>query len=298
MIVNALSCDVEDYYMVSAFERTVSRSDWTRHESRAAANTERVLRILSDCGVRATFFVLGWLAEREPSIVRGIAAEGHEVAAHGWDHRLVYEMTPGEFREDVRRARLELQAASGQPVLGYRAPSFSVTERSLWALDILAEEGYAYDASIFPIRHDRYGIPSAPRHAFKVDGWEPARRAAAGGAGEGSHRGLLEIPASTARMWGVNMPISGGGYFRLLPYWWTRAGIQRLNDTEGKPAVFYFHPWEIDPEQPRLPASGLSRFRHYRNLEKTASRLARLLADFRFGTLSQTFLVQAPAGGA
>ncbi len=186
----------------------------------------------------------------------------------------MYEKTPDEFRADVRRTRLELQATSGQPVLGYRAPSFSVTDESLWALDVLAEEGFAYDASIFPIHHDRYGIPSAPRHAFRVNG-----------------QGLLEIPASTARMWGVNLPIGGGGYFRLLPYWWTRGGIRRLNDTEGKPAVFYFHPWEVDPEQPRLPASALSRFRHYRNLEKTSARLRRLLADFRFGTLAQTFQV-------
>ena len=293
MIVNALSVDVEDYYMVSAFEGTVSRGDWATYESRVASNTDRVLRILSDCDVRATFFILGWLADRDPSVVRAIAAEGHEVAAHGWDHRLVYEMTPAEFREDVRRTRQELQAISGQPVLGYRAPSFSVTEKCLWALDILAEEGFAYDTSIFPIYHDRYGIPSAPRHAFRVNGHGSPVLSALESGGDGA---LLEIPASTVRMWGINMPVGGGGYFRLLPYWWTRAGIQRLNETEGRPAVFYFHPWELDPGQPRLPASSLSRFRHYRNLGKTGERLRRLLGDFRFATLSETFRAQAQTG--
>jgi polysaccharide deacetylase family protein (PEP-CTERM system associated) len=250
-IVNAMTVDVEDYFQVSAFERVVARDRWHEYESRVAANTDRLLGIFAEFGVRATFFVLGWVADRDGSIVRRIADAGHEVASHGHGHRLVYDQTPEEFREDVRRARRVLQDLSGQPVNGYRAPSFSITERSLWALDVLSEEGYTYDTSIFPIRHDRYGIPNAPRHAFRVGVGRPFR-----GAIE-NEPGLLEIPASTIRLFGTNLPVAGGGYFRLLPYWWTRFGIKRLNEVEGKPAVFYVHPWEVDPGQPRLSASAL-----------------------------------------
>jgi polysaccharide deacetylase family protein (PEP-CTERM system associated) len=274
-IVNAMTIDVEDYFQVSAFESVVAPDRWNEYESRVAANTDRVLGILADTGVRATFFVLGWVAERDPSIVRRIAAAGHEIASHGYGHRLVYDQTPAEFRDDVRRAKALLQDASGAPVLGYRAPSFSITGRSLWALDVLTEEGFRYDASIFPIRHDRYGIPSAPRHPYYA------------------RPGLLEIPASTIRLAGTNLPVGGGGYFRLLPYWWTRAGIRRLNLAEKRPAVFYLHPWEVDPGQPRLTGSRLSRFRHYRNLAKTEGRLRRLLGDFRFGTIAETVLAPA-----
>ena len=240
-----------------------------------AANTDRLLSLFAKCGVRATFFILGWVAERDGSIVRRIAEAGHEVASHGYGHRLVYDQTPEAFREDVRRARRVLQDLSGQPVNGYRAPSFSITNRSLWALDVLVEEGYTYDTSIFPIRHDRYGIPDAPRHAFFVGrGFSPA------------DHGLLEIPASTIHLAGANLPIAGGGYFRLLPYWWTRFGIRRVNRVEGKPAVFYLHPWEIDPGQPRLKGSWLTRTRHYSNLSQTGGRLRRLLADFSFDTVA------------
>ncbi len=280
-ILNALTVDVEDYYQVSAFERVVARDRWHEYESRVAANTDRLLGVFDEFNVRATFFVLGWVAERDPSIVRRIAAAGHEVASHGYGHRLIYDQQPAVFREDVRRARQILQEASGQPVVGYRAPSFSVTGRSMWALDVLIEEGYTYDTSIFPIRHDRYGIPDAPRHPYWI-----AHRSA------GDHQGILEIPGSTIRLFGANLPVAGGGYFRLLPYWWTRFGIRRLNGTEGKPAVFYMHPWEVDPGQPRLQGSRLSRFRHYRNLAKTESRLRRLLADFTFGPLVEA--VRAP----
>ena len=327
-IINALTIDVEDYFQVSAFERVVARERWGDYESRVAANTDRLLGILADAGVRATFFVLGCVAERDRSIVHRISAAGHEIASHGYGHRLVYHQTPDEFREDVRRGKAVLEAAGGQEVRGYRAPSFSITERSLWALDILIEEGFTYDASIFPIHHDRYGIPTAPRHAFwfsagaGITGLAAAGvveagtarasqgvpRASGGVAGssrgatpgtplwrgsfaarsEGAGAGLLEIPGSTIRVGGVNFPVGGGGFFRLLPYWWTRAGIRRLNETEGRPAIFYLHPWEVDPNQPRLAASRLSRFRHYCNLAKTEPRLRRLLSDFRFGPLAET----------
>jgi polysaccharide deacetylase family protein (PEP-CTERM system associated) len=252
-----------------------------------AANTDRLLAIFAESGVRATFFVLGWVAEKDGSIVRRIAEAGHEVASHGFGHRLVYDQSPEEFRDDVRRARRMLQDLSGQAVDGYRAPSFSITRPSLWALDVLAGEGHTYDTSIFPIRHDRYGIPDAPRHPYRV-GVSAGQRDTGSGVGQPfrvAEGGLLEIPASTIRVFGQNLPIAGGGYFRLLPYAWAKFGIRRLNESEGKAAVFYMHPWEIDPEQPRLEASALSRFRHYRNLERTEGRLRRLLTEFRFGPI-------------
>jgi len=271
-IVNAMTCDVEDYFQVSAFDAVVPRSHWETLPSRVVPNTERLLGIFEESGVTATFFLLGWVAERFPSLVKDIAARGHEVASHGYGHRLVYDQTPDAFREDVRRAKAIIEDRSGQEVRGYRAPSYSITQRSLWALDVLLEEGYTYDASIFPIRHDRYGIPGAPRHAHAL-----SREAGR----------LTEAPPSTVRVGGMNLPVAGGGYFRLLPYWWTRWGIRRVNERERQPAVFYLHPWELDPDQPRLQASAVSRFRHYRNLSKTEARLRRLLQDFRFGPLGR-----------
>ncbi len=288
-----MTVDVEDYFQVSAFERVVARERWPDYESRVAANTDHLLGLFAEFNVRATFFVLGWVAERDPLIVRRIAESGHEVASHGYGHRLVYDQSPDEFRQDVRRARGALQAQSGQPVNGYRAPSFSITERSLWALDVLIEEGHTYDTSIFPIRHDRYGIPDAPRHPFWIGKGvgRPFRVADVGRPFRvADGQSILEIPASTIRIAGLNLPVAGGGYFRLLPYWWTRFGIRRVNNVEGKPAVFYMHPWEVDPAQPRLNASHLSRFRHYRNLEETEARLRRLLADFRFGPVADVIL--------
>lgn len=267
---NAMTIDVEDYFHVSNFEHVVDRESWATRESRVEANTDRLLAMFDRAGVSATFFVLAWVAERAPRLVRRIADAGHEVASHGYAHRLIYDQTPDEFRHDVRRAKAMLEEASGQAVHGYRAPSFSVTARSLWALDVLIEEGYTYDSSIFPVHHDRYGIPDADRHAGVIT--RPAGT-------------IVEVPASTVRMVGVNWPIGGGGYFRLLPYGWTRWGIARVNAREGAPAVFYLHPWEIDPGQPRLPAPALARYRHYRNLAGTESRLERLLRDFRFGTM-------------
>jgi len=269
-IVNAMTVDVEDHFQVSVFDGIVPRRQWAEMESRVAANTERLLEMFQDAGVRATFFVLGWVGERIPSLVQRIAAAGHEVASHGYAHRLVYDQLPADFREDVRRAKQVLEDACGQPVTGYRAPSYSITPRSLWALDILIEEGYDYDTSIFPIHHDRYGIPLSPRHAWCV------RRPAGT---------LIEVPASTLALGHVNLPIGGGGYFRILPYGWTRFGIAHVNAVEQRPVVFYIHPWEIDPGQPPMAVGWLGRFRHYRNLDKTETRLARLLRDFSFAPM-------------
>jgi polysaccharide deacetylase family protein (PEP-CTERM system associated) len=278
-IVNAMTVDVEDYFHVSAFQDTVPRALWDRLESRVVRNTRRLLELFEQRDTRATFFVLGWVAERHPSLVREIAAAGHELASHGYGHRLVYEQSPREFREDIRRSRDVIAAAAGVTVHGYRAPSFSITKQSLWALDIIHEEGFAYDASVFPVRHDRYGLPSAPRHFHALE----------------QRTGTLwECPGSTVRIGGVNLPVGGGGYFRLLPYAWTRWGMSRVNNKEGRATVFYLHPWEIDPDQPRLNGSLLSRYRHYTNLSRTEKRLKRLLSDFRFAPLSE-LLVQTHA---
>lgn len=269
-VVNAMTIDVEDYFHVSVFDGILPRSAWDTMESRVCRNTERLLDIFSEFEVRATFFVLGWVAERFPDLVRTIAGRGHEIASHGYAHRLIYDQTPSAFRDDVRRAKALLEETGGRRVLGYRAPSYSITPRSLWALDILLEEGYRYDSSIFPIRHDRYGIPVSQREPYVVE-----RKAGT----------LFEVPGSTTTIGPLNLPIAGGGYFRILPYWWTRWGIARVNRLERRPAVFYLHPWEIDPEQPHLPAGKLSSFRHYRNLDSTETRLRRLLGDFKFGTV-------------
>jgi polysaccharide deacetylase family protein (PEP-CTERM system associated) len=277
-IVNAMSVDVEDYFQVSAFERVVPRAGWGTFESRVVLNTQRVLDLLDRAGVRSTFFVLGWVANQFPALVREIAAAGHEVASHGYHHQLLYTLTPQQFREDVRSAKSVLEQLTGTPVLGFRAPSYSIVESSLWALDILIEEGYVYDSSIFPIQHDRYGMPGAERHAHVLH--------RAGGT-------ILEMPPSTVRLGRVNLPIAGGGYFRMLPYGWTRWGIARVNRVERKPVVFYFHPWEIDPDQPRVAAGPTSRLRHYTGLRGTRARLRRLLRDFRFGPICDVLQLTA-----
>jgi polysaccharide deacetylase family protein (PEP-CTERM system associated) len=270
-MINAMTIDVEDYFQVSAFDRVVSRASWTARESRVVGNTERLLELFDRSGVRATFFVLGCVADRAPDLVRQIAASGHEIACHGYHHQLLYNLTPKQFREDVREAKCALEQIAGVPVVGYRAPSYSVTASTLWALDILVEEGYLYDASIFPVHHDRYGIPDAVRHPHMMQ--RPAGP-------------LLEIPASTVRLGGVNLPIAGGGYFRLLPYAWTRWGIRRVNRVERKPVIFYLHPWEIDPGQPRLAVGRATRMRHYGGLARTTGRLRLLLSDFRFDSVA------------
>jgi polysaccharide deacetylase family protein (PEP-CTERM system associated) len=278
-IVNAMSIDVEDYFQVSAFEHVVARSAWDQIPRRVDRNTRRLLDIFDEFGVRATFFILGWIAERERALVTDIARRGHEVASHGYAHRLIYDQTPEAFRDDVRRAKAILEDVAQCAVQGYRAPSYSITERSHWAPQILAEEGYQYDSSVFPIRHDRYGIPHAPRHPYRL--------------ALGGHT-LLEVPPSTVKAGPINLPVAGGGYFRLLPYGWTRWGIAHLNAREQRPAIFYLHPWEVDPGQPRLNAGRLSRFRHYRNLHQTEPRLRRLLTDFSFGPV-RDIVAQVPA---
>lgn len=271
-ILNALTVDVEDYYQVSAFEGHISRQHWNYFDSRVETSTRRLLDILAEADTRGTFFVLGWVARHFPNLVREIQQAGHELGSHSFWHRLVYKLSPEEFRQDLRDSRAALEDASGQPITAYRAPSFSVTRRSEWALEILAEEGFHVDSSIFPIRHDRYGIPDAHPYLHEI-------RTPAGS--------LHEFPPSIVRFAGMNFPVSGGGYFRLYPLSWTVRGLSRVNG-KGRPFMFYVHPWELDPEQPRLAAgSRLSRARHRVNLATTASKLRRLLGRFRFGRMDE-----------
>jgi len=273
MIRNALTVDVEDYFHVSAFANSIDRSDWGSQALRVEANTQRLLDLFDNAGVKATFFVLGWVAERCPDIVREIAGRGHEVACHGFSHQLVYNQTPEEFREETIRSKQLLEEIAQAPVRGYRAASYSITKSSMWALDILAQAGFEYDSSIFPVRHDRYGIPGAREEPHVLQ------------TGNGSD--LIEFPLSVAKVFGYNLPIAGGGYFRLYPYALTRAGLKQVNK-RGQPFIFYLHPWEIDPEQPKVEAGLLSRFRHYNNLDKCESRLSRLMEDFSFCTAWET----------
>jgi polysaccharide deacetylase family protein (PEP-CTERM system associated) len=277
---NALTVDVEDYYHVSAFESHVPRDTWDRYESRVVRNTHRVLGVLAAHGVRATFFVLGWVADRFPQLIDDIDAAGHEIGSHGYWHRLIYTLTPEEFRADVVRARNVLEDRIGKPVVAYRAPSFSITRRSLWAFEVLASEGFQLDSSVFPIRHDRYGIPGARRDVHRVE--------TAGG-----H--LWEFPVSAVRLGWMNLPVSGGGYFRLYPLGFTKRCLSRINLRENRPFVFYIHPWEFDADQPRLKAgSRLSRLRHYVNIARTEPKFNALLSSFRFGTLSQSVAAIEP----
>lgn len=266
--VNAMTVDVEDYFQVSAFAPLVPTTAWGEYESRVEASTDSLLALFASLRVRATFFVLGWVAEQRPALVRRIADAGHELASHSHLHRLVYDLDPATFRADLRRAKAAIEDAAGVVVRGFRAPSFSITERSLWALDVLVEEGYAYDASVFPVHHDRYGIPTAPRDAHTI------HRAA------GS---LIELPGSAAMVGPAPLPV-GGGYFRLFPYNMTRWAVRQLNEAR-RPAMFYLHPWEVDPGQPRLEASVVTSFRHYNQLAATLPRLNRLLTDFSWGAI-------------
>ncbi len=271
-MLNALTIDVEDYYHVSAFESIIKFEDWGRFESRVEKNTLKILELLNTFKIKATFFILGWIAERSPQMVKEIQKEGHEIACHGYRHQLVYEIGPEKFREDIIRSKKILEDIIGKEVIGYRAPSYSIIKKSLWALDILIEEGFKYDSSIFPIRHDRYGIPDFSRFSKKIN---------LNGKGE-----ILEIPLSTIRLLNSNFPIAGGGYFRLFPYLLFKRGINRINKVDKQPAVFYFHPWEIDAEQPVQRVGVKTRFRHYLNLKKTEGRLKRLLSDFKWGRIS------------
>jgi len=268
---NAFSVDVEDYFQVEGFARVVDRSSWDGFRTRVGGNTATLLEMLARRNIRATFFVLGWVARKHPEIVREIAAAGHEVASHGMSHRLIYTQTPVEFQRETRDAKSLLEDLCQKPVIGYRAATYSITGRSLWALDVLCEEGFLYDSSIFPMRHDRYGIPDAELnpHVLTTPG--------------GSR--LVEFPISVLRFAGAKIPVAGGGYFRLFPYGFTRWALRRLN-RQQREFVFYLHPWEVDPEQPRVrTASALSRFRHYVNLGRCAQRLGHLLDDFKFDTM-------------
>ena len=267
-IRNALTVDVEDWYHVAAFAPYIERSSWGSFKSRVKANTEGLLDLFDEHDARATFFVLGWVAEREPAVVKAIRARKHEVACHGYSHELVYRQTPEVFREETHRAKCILEDITGEPVFGYRASTYSITRQSLWALDILLDEGFVYDSSIFPVRHPQYGIPDAPR--------SPGRIATPLG------RQIVEFPLSTMSVGKWAIPVAGGGYFRLFPYRWSRAALSRINEREQKPFIFYLHPWEIDEGQPRVKASFVARFRHYNNITRCAARLKSLLTDFRF----------------
>jgi len=271
-MLNAFSVDVEDYFQVVSFEKAIPRESWERLPARVEANTRRLLDLCREHSVRGTFFVLGWVAERWPELVRAIAADGHELATHGQDHRRVTTLTPAEFRADVRRSKATIEQIAGQPVIGYRAPNYSIVRETLWAMDILAEEGFRYDSSIFPIRHDRYGIPDFPRSPVPVRG--------------SNGTALHEFPISTVRLGGVNLPFTGGGYLRHFPLAFARWGIGRVNG-EGLPAILYIHPWELDPGQPRQQVPWLTRLRHYRNLDATAGRLARLFGEFPFAPVRE-----------
>jgi polysaccharide deacetylase family protein (PEP-CTERM system associated) len=273
-LVNAMSVDVEDYFQVQALSGAIRREDWDQQPRRVEANTNRILDLFARSDVKATFFTLAWVAERHPAVVRRIVAEGHELASHGSEHRRADEQTALSFREDVRRSKKTLEDLGGVPVRGYRAPTFSIGRANLWAFEILAEEGYSYSSSIYPVRHDNYGMPEAPRFAFfPLEG-----------------EGLEEYPITTLRIGSRNFPGGGGGFFRLLPYRLSRAAIARVNRQDERPAIFYFHPWEVDPAQPRVSGLGAkSRFRHYLNLHKTVDRLERLVTDFAWDRMDRVF---------
>jgi polysaccharide deacetylase family protein (PEP-CTERM system associated) len=273
-IQNALTVDVEDYYHVSAFERDIQREDWGSYPSRVVQNTRRILTILQRGHVTATFFVLGWVADRYPDLVREIDNAGHEIGSHGYWHRQIYTQSPDEFRKDLRESIAVLEDLIDKPVTSFRAPTFSITRRSLWALDILAEEGIQVDSSIFPIRHDRYGIPLGEDRLHIID--TPSGQ-------------LWEFPMSTVTVAGRRIPIGGGGYFRMYPFALTIRGLESINRRHGAPFMFYIHPWEIDPEQPRVAGpKRIAQFRHRLNLSQTAEKLERLLLHFRFGTVKTT----------
>ncbi|MFL5289636.1 MAG: XrtA system polysaccharide deacetylase [Rhodopila sp.] len=272
-LTNAMTVDVEDYFQVQAFAGCVSRADWDSFPSRVEANTGHILDMFATAGVTGTFFTLGWVAKRCPALIRRIVAEGHELASHGWDHTRADTQTPEAFRADVGRTRALLEDTGGVRVNGYRAATFSIGARNLWAFQVLRQEGYVYSSSINPIRHDLYGMPDAPRVPFRP-------RA----------DGLLELPMTTVRWLGRNWPCSGGGYFRLLPAALYRAGLRRVNRHDGQPGIFYFHPWEIDPGQPRVPGAGVkSRLRHYTNLSAMEGDLRQLLRDFAWDRMDRVY---------
>ncbi|MBS0506829.1 MAG: DUF3473 domain-containing protein [Proteobacteria bacterium] len=276
VIRNALTIDVEDYFQVSAFAPYIEREKWDARECRVERNVDRILGLLAERDIQATFFTLGWVAQRYPGLVRRIVDAGHELASHGYGHERVSDLSESDFFQDIHRAKALLEDIGGVKVQGYRAPSFSIGATNLWALDTLQRAGYRYSSSIYPVRHDHYGMPDAPRFAHQI------------------RDGLLEVPPTTMRLFDRNLPSSGGGYFRLLPYALSRWMLRRVNEQDASPAVFYFHPWEIDVDQPRVHGVGFkTRFRHYVNIGRMERRLGCLLQDFRWGRMDHIFLPQS-----
>jgi len=270
---NILTIDVEDYFQVENFKKVIKFSDWGKYEDRVVGNTGKMLEILDNAGVKATFFVLGWTAEKFPGIVSDISEAGHEVASHGYAHAPIYTLSPAEFRADIVKAKKILEGITGRPVLGYRAPTFSLTDKCLWAVEVLAEEGFEYDSSVLPVRHKTRGLPDAGRYPYRI---------------VENGRSLFEVPISTTTFLGRNMAFSGGGYFRLFPYTYVKNRIKKIN-TDRHPAVVYMHPWEIDPDQPRIKADIAGRFKHYVNISKTEKKMKRLLDDFEFGSIESVY---------
>ena len=271
MITNYLTIDVEDYFQVSAFEKFISPDRWDSYDCGVEENTDIILNLLSVQETHATFFITGWIAERYPALVLKIHNQGHEIGCHSYWHKKVYDLSPDQFKEDTRRAKDVLEDIVSKPIIGYRAPSYSITSKSLWALDILAELGFTYDSSIFPIYHDVYGIPGSPRFKYFLE-----------------DHGLWEYPITTLQLPAFRLPVAGGGYFRIFPYWFTRLAFRTINNREKKPFIFYIHPWELNPDQPRIQNVGLkTRFRHYHNLKKTGERLSHLLNDFQFSSIAE-----------
>lgn len=277
MVINAMSIDVEDYYHVSNFASTINKNDWDQYESRVERNTSQLLALFKDHNLSATFFVLGWVAERYPALVKAISDDGHEIACHGYSHDLVYNQTPETFKEETYRSKSLLEDIVQSPVIGYRAASYSITKDSLWAIDILGELGFSYDSSIFPIRHDRYGIPDSKTSPYVLK------------TENGSS--LVEFPLSTVEILNFRLPVSGGGYFRIFPFSLTKYALSKKNNN-GEPFIFYLHPWEIDPGQPKVNASLLGTFRHYYNISKCENRLSRLIRKYRFSRIDDILKTQ------
>ncbi len=271
-MLNAITIDLEDYYQVTAFDHIIDKCNWENMESRVQRNLEKILSILDEYKIKATFFALGWIAERHPILIRTIFNEGHEVASHGYNHEMINHLSKESFKEDITKTKKILEDITGNKVNGYRAPTFSINNSSFWALNILCQQGYSYDSSIFPIIHDRYGMPHAKRfpHIIELNGYD-----------------IKEFPPSTIKILKWNFPIAGGGYLRLFPQNFIAWGIKRINQVEKQPAIIYLHPWEFDPSQPRIPTSRLSKFRHYVNLDSTENKLRHLIKNFKFTTLSK-----------
>jgi polysaccharide deacetylase family protein (PEP-CTERM system associated) len=272
-ILNAMTVDVEDYFQVSAFDPYVSRDSWEQYPGRVEENMDRILEMFSRNAIKATFFTLGWIAMKYPALVKKIVDDGHDLASHGWDHRMVTQLNRSEFEQDVAKSKQMLEQVSGSRVIGYRAPSYSFTKANDWAHAVLAEQGYRYSSSVAPIKHAFYGIPDAPRFAHDCE-----------------NGAILEIPITTTRMLGRNLPCGGGGWFRLYPYFVSTWALDRVTKSEGRSAIFYFHPWEIDPEQPRIDGIGsVARFRHFQNMKHMEPRLNRLMKQYRWGTIPDVF---------